>query len=84
MLPAAASTIYLIGGAMLLLCMVIEVEGIGAVLDSHPESLRQIAFADRVLTKTDAAPAGDWPEKLKRLNPGAGGFELPAAPAWPW
>ncbi len=50
---------------------VVDVQGIGAVLDSHPESLRQIAFADHVvLTRTDAASAGDWPEKLKRLNPG--------------
>lgn len=50
---------------------VVDVQGIGAALDSHPESLRQIAFADHVvLTRTDAAPAGDWPEKLKRLNPG--------------
>lgn len=65
---------------------VVDVEGIGAVLDSHPESLRQIAFADHVvLTKTDVVPAGDWPERLCALNPalhihdtGAAGF-APAA-----
>lgn len=50
---------------------VVDVEGIGAVLDGHPESLRQIAFADHVvLTRTDIAPAGDWPERLRGLNPG--------------
>lgn len=50
---------------------VVDIEGIGAVLDSHPESLRQIAFADHVvLTKTDLAVAGDWPERLRAINPG--------------
>ncbi|MFV0382698.1 CobW family GTP-binding protein [Paracoccus sp. (in: a-proteobacteria)] len=50
---------------------VVDVEGVGAALDSHPESLRQIAFADHVvLTKTDVAPAGDWPDRLRCLNPG--------------
>lgn len=49
---------------------VVDVEGIGAVLDSHPESLRQIAFADHaVLTRTDLAPAGDWPDRLRAINP---------------
>lgn len=50
---------------------VVDVEGIGAVLESHPESLRQIAFADHVvLTRTDVTPAGDWPSVLRGLNPG--------------
>lgn len=50
---------------------VVDVEGIGAVLESHPESLRQIAFADHVvLTRTDVAAAGDWPERLRGINPG--------------
>lgn len=65
---------------------VVDVEGIGAVLDTHPESLRQIAFADHVvLTRTDMVPAGDWPERLRALNPvlrihdaGVAGFD-PAA-----
>lgn len=49
---------------------VVDVEGIGAVLDTHPESLRQIAFADHaVLTRTDVAPAGDWPDRLRAINP---------------
>lgn len=62
---------------------VVDVDGIGAVLESHPESLRQIAFADHVvLTRTDVAPAGDWPERLRGINPAlrihdaaAAGFE---------
>lgn len=50
---------------------VVDVEGIGTVLDNHPESLRQIAFADHVvLSRTDVAPAGDWPDRLRSLNPG--------------
>ena len=49
---------------------VVDVESIGTALDSHPESLRQIAFADHVvLTKTDRAPVGDWPERLRAINP---------------
>ncbi|WP_349294941.1 GTP-binding protein (plasmid) [Thioclava sp. 'Guangxiensis'] len=50
---------------------VVDVEGIGAVLEAHPESLRQIAFADHVvLSKTDLHPAGDLGEALRGLNPG--------------
>ncbi|MFT3689016.1 CobW family GTP-binding protein [Paenirhodobacter sp.] len=50
---------------------VVDVEGIGDVLDSHPESLRQIAFADHVvLSRTDVASAGDWPARLRAINPG--------------
>ncbi|HBR97539.1 MAG TPA: GTP-binding protein [Gammaproteobacteria bacterium] len=50
---------------------VVDVEGIGAALDVHPESLRQIAFADHiVLTRTDQVPAGGWPDRLRAINPG--------------
>ncbi|WP_434287504.1 CobW family GTP-binding protein [Celeribacter sp. SCSIO 80788] len=49
---------------------VVDVEGIGAALAQHPESLRQIAFADQiVLSHTDQTSAGDWPERLRALNP---------------
>ncbi|UFS64903.1 GTP-binding protein [Paracoccus denitrificans] len=49
---------------------VVDVQGIGAALKSHSESLRQIAFADHaVLTRTDAAPAHGWPERLRTINP---------------
>ncbi|WEF24869.1 GTP-binding protein [Paracoccus sp. S3-43] len=49
---------------------VVDVQGIGDVLDAHPESLKQIAFADHaVLTRTDLAPAGDWPARLAAINP---------------
>lgn len=50
---------------------VVDVEGIGAALEAHPESLRQIAFADHaILTRTDRSPADDWPDKLRAINPG--------------
>ena len=50
---------------------VVDVEAIGAALEAHPESLRQIAFADHaVLTRTDQTPAGDWPARLRALNAG--------------
>lgn len=46
-------------------------ESLGAALERHPESLRQIAFADHaVLTHTDRTPSGDWPARLKAINPG--------------
>jgi len=49
---------------------VVDVEGIEAALAAHPESLRQIAFADHaVLTRTDLRPAGDWPDRLRAMNP---------------
>lgn len=49
---------------------VVDVEGIGAALAAHPESVKQIAFADHaILTRTDLCPAGDWPERLRALNP---------------
>lgn len=49
---------------------VVDVEAIAATLDSHPESLRQIAFADHVvLTRTDTAPVADWPDRLRAINP---------------
>lgn len=49
----------------------VDVEGIGAALEAHPESLRQIAFADHaVLSRTDRTPPGDWPERLRALNAG--------------
>ena len=48
---------------------VVDVEAIAATLDAHPESLRQIAFADHaVLTRTDGTGPGDWPEKLRAIN----------------
>ncbi|RBO53852.1 GTP-binding protein [Rhodovulum sp. BSW8] len=50
---------------------VVDVEGIEAALAAHPESLRQIAFADHaVLTRTDRTPAGDWPGRLRAINTG--------------
>lgn len=50
---------------------VVDVEGIEEALDMHPESLRQIAFADHVvLTRTDQTPAGDWPARIRAMNPG--------------
>lgn len=50
---------------------VVDVEGIETALATHPESLRQIAFADHViLTRTDLTPAGDWPERLRSINAG--------------
>ncbi|WP_375688508.1 CobW family GTP-binding protein [Pseudooceanicola sp. LIPI14-2-Ac024] len=49
---------------------VVDVEGIAAALDAHPESLRQIAFADHaVLTRTDKAATGGWPDLLRGMNP---------------
>ena len=51
--------------------VVVDVQGIGAALDGHPESLRQIAFADHaVLTGTDLTPPRDWPARLLAINPG--------------
>lgn len=48
----------------------VDVEGIGQALAEHPESVRQIAFADHaILTRTDLCPPGDWPERLRALNP---------------
>lgn len=42
------------------------------ILEAHPESLRQLAFADHVvLTHTDLAPAADWTGRLHDINPGA-------------
>lgn len=47
------------------------------MLETHPESLRQLAFADDVvLTHTDLLPASgraalDWAARLRRINPGA-------------
>lgn len=50
---------------------VVDVESIAEALDAHPESLRQIAFADHaVLTKTDRAEANGWPDLLRGMNPG--------------
>jgi len=50
---------------------VVDVEGISAALEAHPESLRQVAFADHaVLTRTDRTPAGDWPDRLRAINGG--------------
>ncbi|MAC78355.1 MAG: GTP-binding protein [Rhodobacteraceae bacterium] len=50
---------------------VVDVEGIEAALDMHPESLRQIAFADHVvLSRTDQVPAADWPDRIRAMNPG--------------
>jgi G3E family GTPase len=44
----------------------------GATLDAHPESVKQVALADRiVLTKTDLADPGALGERLRRLNPAA-------------
>ena len=47
----------------------------GGQLDRHPEALRQVAVADRlVLTKTDLVPrreADALRERLRRINPGA-------------
>ncbi|WP_330628258.1 GTP-binding protein [Thioclava sp. FTW29] len=49
---------------------VVDVLGVEAALEAHPESLRQIAFADHVvLSKTDLAPAGDLPQALRAMNP---------------
>lgn len=43
-----------------------------AMLERHPEILRQIALADHlVLSHTDQAPAGAWPDRLHAINPGA-------------
>ncbi|MCA0919904.1 CobW family GTP-binding protein [Pseudooceanicola nanhaiensis] len=47
----------------------VNVEGIGAALAAHPESLRQIAFADHViLTHTETGAVGDWPDRLRAIN----------------
>ena len=44
----------------------------GATLDAHPESVKQVALADRVvLTKTDLADPAPLAERLRRINPGA-------------
>ncbi|RMC38008.1 GTP-binding protein [Paracoccus alkanivorans] len=49
---------------------VVDVESVGAALGNHPECRRQVAFADHaVLTRTDIASAGDWPERLREINP---------------
>jgi len=52
-------------------------------LDEHPESVKQVAVADRlVLTKTDLADAADTQllrERLRRLNSAALMVETPAA-----
>lgn len=51
---------------------VVDVEGIGAALAAHPESLRQIAFADHlVLTRTEQGGVGDWPQRLRAIAPAA-------------
>jgi G3E family GTPase len=43
-----------------------------ATLDAHPESVKQVALADRiVLTKTDLADPSALAERLRRLNPAA-------------
>ncbi len=56
------------------LCTVDALHG-GRQLDEHPEALRQVAVADRiVLTKTDladAAQSANLEERLAQLNPGA-------------
>lgn len=50
---------------------VVDVEGISAALNAHPESLRQIAFADHaVLTHTGNGSAGEWPDRLRAINGG--------------
>lgn len=50
---------------------VVNVEGIESALANHPESLRQIAFADHVvLTHTGISGVGDWPVRLRAVNPG--------------
>ena len=42
------------------------------MLTAHPESLRQLAFADEVvLTHTDLAPVSDWLGRLRDINPAA-------------
>lgn len=49
---------------------VVDVQGIEATLESYPESLRQIAFADHlVLTRT--GESADWPGRLQDLNSSA-------------
>jgi G3E family GTPase len=44
----------------------------GATLDTHPQSVKQAALADRiVLTKTDLADPGALAARLRRINPSA-------------
>jgi G3E family GTPase len=51
---------------------VIDAVNGAAHLDSHPEALRQVAVADRiVLSKTDLADAAGLKQRLHALNPGA-------------
>lgn len=59
----------------------VNVEGIEAALADHPESLRQIAFADHlVLTRTQEG-GSDWPARLQALN-GAARLHDAAAPGF--
>ncbi|WP_138466036.1 GTP-binding protein [Poseidonocella sp. HB161398] len=47
---------------------VVDAEGIEAALAAHPESLRQIAFADQAVVTR--ARGQDWTARLRALNPG--------------
>lgn len=50
--------------------VVVSVEGLETVLNTHTESVRQIAFADHaVLTRTDVVPDSNWPAFLRDFNP---------------
>lgn len=70
-LPALALRDHAVARAFRLsgVITVVNVAAIASALDHHPESLRQIAFADHVvLTHTDIRPAGDWPDRLRAIN----------------
>lgn len=72
-LPAQALRDHAVARAFRLsgVIVAVDVAGIAAALEGHAESLRQIAFADQaVLTHTDHAAAGDWPARLRQINPG--------------
>lgn len=71
-LPASALRDHAVARAFRLsgVIVAVDVQGIEAALQNHPESLRQIAFADHaVLTHAGALGVGDWPDRLRAINP---------------